>query len=235
MKKGNLYLIPSDIGNDKLTDVLPQKVFDVILKTEVFIVENLRTARRFLRKAGFRQDFEKISFHLLDKHTKPEEYQSFLASCLQGKNTGLLSEAGTPCIADPGSAIVNLAHRQNIRVIPLVGPSSILLALMASGFNGQHFCFHGYLPIKKHERESKLRDLEKAAFSLNQTQIFIETPYRNMQMFASIIKTCNNKTQLCIATNISAEHEVIKKMPVSEWKKAKVDLHKKPTVYLIFV
>ncbi|MCF8352137.1 MAG: SAM-dependent methyltransferase, partial [Bacteroidales bacterium] len=151
------------------------------------------------------------------------------------QDTGLLSEAGTPCIADPGSAIVNLAHRQNIRVIPLVGPSSILLSLMASGFNGQNFCFHGYLPIKKHERENKLRELEKMAEAQNQTQVFIETPYRNMQMLESILKTCNKKTQLCIAANISLENELIKSMQVTEWKKAKVDLHKKPTVYLIYV
>jgi len=235
MKKGNLYLIPSDIGNDQLTDVLPQKVFDLILKTDVFIVENLRTARRFLRKAGFRQDFEKVRFRLLDKHTKPEEYHAYLSSCLQGQDTGLLSEAGTPCIADPGSTIVNLAHQKNICVIPLVGPSSILLSLMASGFNGQSFCFHGYLPIKKHERENKLRELEKTAEAQNQTQVFIETPYRNMQMLESILKTCNKKTQLCVATNISLPDELIKSMTVTEWEKTKLDLHKKPTVYLIYV
>lgn len=232
--KGNLYLIPTDIGNYKLKQTLPDYNFEIINQISVFIVENIRSARRFLKKAGYKHDFNNTLFHILDKHTEPEQYIGFLKQADSGKHTGLLSEAGLPCIADPGSEIVKIAHHKNISIIPLIGPSSIMMALMASGFNGQNFTFHGYLPIKKPGLEKTLKHLEKQSALNNQTQIFIETPYRNIQMFKSILKTCSGKTQLCIACNLSLEDSFIHSRTISEWKKHEPAIHKKPCVFLIY-
>ncbi len=232
--KGNLYLIPSDLGNDNLKRILPAWNFEIINNINIFIVENIRSARRFLRKAGYDHNFDKTTFHILNKQTEAEQYSNFLSRTDSGKDTGLISEAGLPCIADPGAEIVKIAHQKKINVTPLVGPSSLMLALMASGFNGQSFTFHGYLPIKKQDREKQLRQIEKQGLQKKQTQIFIETPYRNMQLFDSIIKSCQKKTQLCIACNITHPDGFIQTKSVEDWKNTKPEIHKKPCVFLIY-
>ena len=199
-----------------------------------FIVEELKTARRFLRKIGYKKDFDEVVFHLLNEHTEETEVEGFLDSLKAGKNVGLLSEAGTPCIADPGAEIVRIAQQRNIKVVPLIGPSSIYLALMASGFNGQNFIFHGYLPVDKRERKRKLLELEQNAGKLGQTQIFIETPYRNNQMLQSIIEVCNPEVLLCVATNITGSDESIVSKRVKDWRKTNLNIHKQPTVFLLY-
>jgi len=230
---GNLYLIPTPLGETGFEIGLPAYNMQILDHIEIFIVEELRTARRFLRKAGYTKDFETVTFYLLNEHTPDVEAASMLELSLAGKNIGLLSEAGLPCVADPGNIVVRLAHRKGIRVVPLIGPSSIMLALMASGLNGQNFAFHGYLPVKPDERSRALRELDHAATKSNQTQIFIETPYRNLQMLESIIKTCHPSLRLCIAVDLTLETEWIRSIPVSEWKKQKPDLHKRPAVFLL--
>jgi len=232
--KGKLYLIPSSLGNNKLNNIIPEYNSIIINRLDEFIVENIRTARRFLKKTGFKKSFDNITFHILNKHSDQTEILSYLNSTDKGKDIGLLSEAGTPCIADPGADIVKMAHQKNIRIIPLVGPSSIYLALMASGFNGQNFVFHGYLPIKKYLKINKIKTLEKDAKQKDQTQIFIETPYRNKQLLDSIIETCNKETLLCIACNITLENEFIITKTIAEWSKKPPDIHKRPTVFLLY-
>jgi 16S rRNA (cytidine1402-2'-O)-methyltransferase len=233
MSKGNLYLIPTPLGDTGFEAGLPAVNLTILQGIDTFIVEELRTARRFLRRAGYLKDFEAVTFHLLNEHTPDNEAGKMLENALAGQNTGLLSEAGLPCIADPGNIVVRLAHHNAIRVIPLTGPSSIMLALMASGFNGQNFVFHGYLPVKPDERTRSLRELESAVSRGNQTQIFIETPYRNIAMFESIVKICHPSLMLCIAVDLTLSTEWIKSFPISEWKKQKPDLHKRPAVFLI--
>ena len=232
--KGKLYLIPSSLGNSKLNSIIPEYNSKIINRLDEFIVENIRTARRFLKKTGFKKSFDNITFHILDKHSDQTEILSYLNSIDKGKDIGLLSEAGTPCIADPGAEIVRMAHQKNIRVIPLVGPSSIFLALMASGFNGQNFVFHGYLPVKKYLKINKIKTLEKDAQQKNQTQIFIETPYRNKQLLDSIIETCNKETLLCIACDITLKNEFITTKTIAEWSKNLPEIHKRPTVFLLY-
>ena len=233
MNKGNLYLIPTPLGETGFDAGLPTINSQILQLIDTFIVEELRTARRFLRKAGYTKDFENVTFHILNEHTPDHEALGMLENCDAGKLTGLLSEAGLPCIADPGNIIVRLAHRKGIRVVPLTGPSSIMLALMASGLNGQNFAFHGYLPVKPDERNKALRELELAASRGNQTQIFIETPYRNLAMLESIVKTCHPSLMLCIAVDLTLETEWIRSMPIVEWKRQKPDLHKRPAVFLL--
>ncbi len=233
MSKGNLYLIPTPLGDTGFEAGLPAVNHHILQRIDTFIVEELRTARRFLRKAGYAKDFETVTFHLLNEHTPDEEVDLMLAKALTGQHTGLLSEAGLPCVADPGNIAVRIAHRKGIRVIPLTGPSSIMLALMASGLNGQNFVFHGYLPVKPDERSKALRELEHAAAKGNQTQIFIETPYRNIAMLESIVKTCRPSLTLCIAADLTLETEWIRSMPLQEWKKQKPELHKRPAVFLL--
>ncbi|MFA5973534.1 MAG: SAM-dependent methyltransferase [Lentimicrobiaceae bacterium] len=233
MNKGNLYLIPTPLGETGFEATLPTYNLQILLRIDTFIVEELRTARRFLRKAGYTKDFETVTFHLLNEHTPDNEAVSMLENAISGQYIGLLSEAGLPCIADPGNIVVRLAHQKGIRVIPLTGPSSIMLALMASGLNGQNFVFHGYLPVKPDERTKALRELENAASKGNQTQIFIETPYRNLQMLESIVKTCHASLTLCIAADLTLETEWIRSMPVIEWKRQKPELHKRPAVFLL--
>ena len=233
MNKGNLYLIPTPLGETGFELGIPAYNLQLLQKINTFIVEELRTARRFLRKAGYTKDFEAVTFYLLNKHTPAGEVADMLIKSLAGQHIGLLSEAGLPCIADPGNIAVKLAHQKGIRVIPLTGPSSILLALMASGLNGQNFVFHGYLPVKPEERLNALRELEHAISKGNQTQIFIETPYRNMAMFDSIVKTCHSSLTLCIAADLTLETEWIRSMPVNEWKRQKPELNKRPAVFLL--
>ncbi|MCK4406693.1 MAG: SAM-dependent methyltransferase [Bacteroidales bacterium] len=232
--KGKLYLIPSSLGNSKLNSIIPEYNSKIINRLDEFIVENIRTARRFFKKTGFKKSFDNITFYILDKHSDQTEILSYLNSIDKGKDIGLLSEAGTPCIADPGAEIVRMAHQKNIRVIPLVGPSSIFLALMASGFNGQNFVFHGYLPVKKYLKINKIKTLEKDAQQKNQTQIFIETPYRNKQLLDSIIETCNKETLLCIACDITLKNEFITTKTIAEWSKNLPEIHKRPTVFLLY-
>lgn len=234
MNKGQLFLIPSLLSDSEPSKVFPDYNLQVIVTLEEFIVEDIRTARRFLRKIGYKQDFEQVAFNVLDKHTDLSNVPGFLRSTDKGKDIGLLSEAGVPCIADPGAIVVELAHQKNIKVIPLVGPSSILLALMASGFNGQNFSFHGYLPIQDNERKRELKLLEQNARTLNQSQIFIETPYRNNKMLQSIMEVCSKDTLLCLGINITSKDERIITKTVGEWKKKLPDIHKIPVVFLLY-
>lgn len=231
---GKLYLIPSSLGGDDIKAIWPAGHAALVNQLDEFIVENLRTARRFLRSAGYTRSFDEVQFHLLNKHTRPEELNGFLKNVLQGKDVGLLSEAGSPCIADPGQVIVAMAHRKNIRVIPLVGPSSILLALIASGFNGQQFAFHGYLPIDKAERSRKLKQLENAAWQHEQTQIFMETPFRNNQLMQDLTGSLRPDTMLCVACDLTTQTEFIKSQTTAAWKKEMPDLHKRASIFLLF-
>lgn len=233
IQKGNLYLFPTPLGDNAVNEVIPDFNIGIMMQLDIFIVEELRTARRFLRKSGYTRDFDTVTFHLLNEHTHPEELTSYLDEAMTGKNIGLLSEAGCPAIADPGAQIVSLAHEKNIRVIPLTGPSSIILSLMASGLNGQQFTFHGYLPAKPDERKLKIRELERISLKQSHTQIFIEAPYRNKQMIDTLLETCNEHTLLCIASNITLPDESIHTKTIKEWRKSKPDQGKKPTVYLL--
>lgn len=232
-KPGILYLVPVTLGDTPLSKVLPVETISILQELQIFIAENAKTARQFMKAAGMNHPFSDINVMEIDKHTRHIDFDYYFSELRSGFNTGLMSEAGMPGIADPGAAFVKQAHKENIRVVPLTGPSSIFLALAASGLNGQGFAFHGYLPKEKDQRISKISQLEKAASKFNQTQIFIETPYRNKQVFDDLLSTCSGSTLLCIASEISTENELIKTKPVSEWKNTKVDLDKKPTVFLL--
>jgi 16S rRNA (cytidine1402-2'-O)-methyltransferase len=234
MNKGNLYLIPTILADGEIESVIPQGTLAVIRRLDHFIVEELRTARRFLIKAGIKKSIDDLTFHLFNEHSKEPEFETYLLCTQTGHDIGLLSEAGVPCVADPGSLIVKAAHELGIRVVPLTGPSSILLALMASGFNGQNFCFHGYLPADKMLRVKKIKELERMVREKEQTQIFIETPYRNMQLFDSLISACREDTLLCIATGISGINEQIESKSVETWRKTRPEIHKKPTIFLLY-
>lgn len=234
MKKGKLFLIPTTIGETKIDKVLPMYNFGILNQIDYYIVEELRTARRFLKKSGINKAIDDLFFYVLNEHSKPEEIFNYLEMIDKGENIGLLSEAGVPCIADPGADIVKIAQEKNIDVIPLIGPSSILLSLMSSGFNGQNFAFLGYLPIDKKQRTDKLKDIERNIYQNNQTQIFIEAPYRNNQLIEAILNTCRNEIMLCIACELTTDNEFIKTKSISEWKKIKFDFHKKNTVLLLY-
>ena len=233
LNKGSLYLIPTILSNDSQEAVLPSIINNHIKEINIFIVENLRTARRHIKKIVREKDIDNTIFYSYGKHNEFSLEEDFLPHILNGENVGLLSEAGLPCIADPGSKIVEYAHDFHIQVIPLVGPSSILLALMASGMNGQKFAFTGYLPIERKERISSIKQLELLAKKTGQTQIFMETPYRNHQLLDALKKHCNNKTKLCIAANITSTNEFIQTKTIEEWKHIKVDIHKQPAIFLI--
>lgn len=228
-----IYLIPTTLGNSPIDNVIPKYVVDIINDTQHYIVENIKTARRYLIKAGIKTKIDDLTFYELNKHSSPEEYHSYLDPIKDNKNIGVISEAGTPGVADPGADIVEIAHRKNIPVVPLVGPSSILLSVMASGLNGQNFAFLGYLPIKRPERSKRLKELEKRSQIENQTQLFIEAPYRNMQMMEDILSICSPDTKLCIATDITLETEFIKTKTIKDWNKEKPSIHKRPTIFLI--
>lgn len=228
-----LFLIPNLLGDSPWQQVIPSFNAGVIEAISCFIVEDVRNARRFLKKIHPLAEPDKLHFFELNKHTSFEEKKSFLAPLLRGHDTGLLSEAGCPGIADPGAEIVRMAHESGIRVVPLVGPSSILLALMASGLNGQDFAFNGYLPVKQADRVRTIRQLERNALSLGQTQIFIETPYRNNQLIADLLRTCQPETYLCIAANLTLENETILTNRVFFWKKNVPFMEKVPVVFLL--
>jgi 16S rRNA (cytidine1402-2'-O)-methyltransferase len=234
--KGKLYLIPNTLGSDNLKNVLPEGNFTVIQNIKTFIVEDLRTARRFLSKAGWKGNLDELSFFVLNEHSKPNEISNYLEQIKYGENIGLLSDAGLPCVADPGADIVAMAQDQNIKVVPLVGPSSIFLGLMASGFNGQNFAFVGYLPREQSERNKRIKELETRIFKENQTQIFIEAPYRNNQMLESLLNHCNANSKICIACDISLNNEFIVSKSISEWRtqKSLPDLHKRNTIFLLY-
>ncbi len=231
-----LYLIPQSLGENPREDVIPQGNKEIIRGIKDFIVESRKSAVRFLLKAVPEKNIDECSFRELNEHTDLKEISDYLNPVLkENKPMGIISDAGCPCVADPGSAAVEMAHRKNVRVIPLAGPSSILLSLMASGFSGQSFAFNGYLPAKPNERESKLKQLENKAYRENQTQIFIETPYRNRKMFESILKTLKGETKLCVAKGITLPDELIKTKTVSEWKKSGFPgTEKIPSVFLIY-
>ncbi|MFO7998665.1 MAG: SAM-dependent methyltransferase [Bacteroidales bacterium] len=229
-----LFLIPSDLGGESAGAVWPAGNLERIGHLRTFIVENIRSARRFLRMAGFIVPFEEVTFLVLNKHTRPTDIPGYLDAASMHADIGLLSEAGSPCVADPGQAIVRLAHTKGIRVVPLVGASSILLGLMASGFNGQQFAFHGYLPIPKNLRQKKIRDIEQTAYQHDQTQIFMEAPFRNNQLTADLILCCRDETLLCIASDLSLPSEFIATKPIREWKKKMPDLHKRASIFLIY-
>ena len=234
MKKGTLYLIPSLLGESPADAVFPPANREIISRVKYFVVEEIRTARRFLKKICPEIEIDSLTFTLYNEHSSSADASSFLEPLLKGEDAGIISEAGTPCVADPGSLVVRLAHESGIRVVPLVGPSSILLALMASGFNGQQFVFHGYLPIDKPVRAKRLREIESDILKKGQTQVFIETPYRNLQLLQAITETCQESTLLCLATSLTTPDESIITLTVKEWKKKKPELNKKPTVFLLY-
>lgn len=231
--KGKLYLIPNTLGDSSIDRVIPQYNSDLINKINHYIVENIRTARRFLSKSKIKTKIDDLEFFELNKHTKPEDIHSFLAPLHNGIDMGVISEAGVPAVADPGAEIVRIAHESNIKVVPLVGPSSILMALMGSGFNGQSFAFNGYLPVKPPARVNQIKNDELKSKKEGQTQIYIEAPYRNMQLLESFLKTLNTNTKLCVAVDISLESEKIITKTVKSWKKQKIDLHKRPAIFIV--
>lgn len=233
MEKGKLYLVPNTLGESEIKSVLPANITAIINSIHEFIVEDERSARRFLKKAGYSGSLDTVVLHLLNEHTVGSETSGYLHAIKEGKNIGIISEAGCPAIADPGAGIVRSAHEKNIEVIPLVGPSSILLALIASGMNGQDFCFNGYLPKEKNDRIRKIKELERIVAQKNQTQLFIETPYRNVALLQDILANCEPHTLLCIACDITLSSAFIKTKPVSEWRKKMPDIHKRPAVFII--
>lgn len=229
-----LYLIPSTLGDTPVERVLPPYNTEIVSRLRFFIVENVRTARRFLKKCHADIDIDKLTFYELNKHTDRNDIPEFLQPLKEGNSMGIISEAGCPAVADPGAEIVALAHREGYKVVPLVGPSSPLLALMASGFNGQNYAFHGYLPIDSNERAKAIKKLETHAYNENQTQLFIETPYRNQKLAEDILLHCKPQTRLCIAMNITCEDEYIATKTVKEWKNRLPDMNKKPCVFLLY-
>jgi 16S rRNA (cytidine1402-2'-O)-methyltransferase len=231
--KGKLYLIPTTLGEMNPHDVLPQTVKRAIDFIEDYIVENEKTARKFIKSIHPEKVQNSLRISSLNKRTEVSEYNSMIAPCLNGLNVGLMSEAGCPGVADPGAVIVKIAHENGIQVVPLVGPSSILLAMMGSGMNGQSFAFNGYLPIDKGDKKTALKNFENLSNTKNQSQIFIETPYRNNKLLEDLLQTLQPNTQLCIATDITLPTEFIKTFRVADWKKIKVDLHNRPTIFII--
>jgi len=232
-KKGNLYLIPCPLGEVPPIEVLPISVKNLIEKIDHYIVEHEKNARRFIKSIVPEKQQSVLKIHEINKFTNESEISPMLNPCLEGFDVGVISDAGCPGIADPGARAVHYAHEKGIKVIPLVGPSSILLAMMASGFNGQNFAFNGYLPIDKGERKSELKRLEKLSKDYDQSQLFIETPYRNNQMLQSLTESLSPQTKICVACDITLPSEFIKTAPAELWKKIKVDLHKRPTLFII--
>lgn len=233
-KFGTLYLVPVTLGDDNITSVLPPDVVSIVQKLDVFIVESEKSARHFLSTIKTLKPVRELALHLLNEHTDDKDVSVLLNPLLAGQDVGLMSDAGCPGIADPGAKLVALAHQKNIKVIPFVGPSSILLSLMASGLNGQQFAFLGYLPVDKQARNLRLKEIEKRSLTHKETQIFIETPYRNQHMLEAILSTCHPNTKLCIACDISLSTEMIATKTIASWKQSPLpDLHKRPTVFLL--
>lgn len=233
MSPGTLYLIPSPLGESALDTILPEQVRAIAARLDTFVVEHPKTARAFLKLIGTHTPLQQLNLLVLDEHTPETELTTLLAPLLEGKDVGLISEAGCPAVADPGANLVRLAHQKHVRVVPLSGPSSILLSLMASGLSGQHFAFHGYLPVDKTERKKKLLELEQVSASRNETEIFIETPYRNRQMLEAILETCGHSTGLCVAVDVTLATESIHTKTIAEWKKQSPEIDKRPAVFLL--
>lgn len=235
MEKGKLILFPVPIGAEGMEVSLPEGNREWLATCRTFIVEELRTARRFLKKVGYPYPIDETEFHLLNEHTTHGEIGGYLDAIGRGENVGLLSEAGLPCVADPGAMIVRVAQRRGIEVVPLVGPSSLMLALMASGLNGQRFAFNGYLPVEKNQRASAIRKLEERARREGQTQLFIEAPYRNNQLLEALCTVLQPDTAICVACDLTLETQYVRTMSVKQWQKerTRVNLHKRNTVFLI--
>ena len=229
--KGTLFLIPAPIGDGDVETVIPRGTLDILRGLRFFAVEELKTARRYLRKAGITAPMEKLTLFELNEHTSKADLPALLQPLLEGSDMGLISEAGVPAVADPGADLAALAHSRHIKVVPLTGPSSLLLALMASGLNGQSFAFNGYLPVKPMERQKRLRQLEKHSITERQTQLFMETPYRNQSLLKDLLAVCSPRTRLCLAVSISTPEEFIKTLTVAEWKKTEIDIHKNPCIF----
>lgn len=232
-KKGKIYLIPTVLAPDTQNQVLPAYTVEQLKPITHFFVENVRTARRFISSLKLGIVIDQLTFYLIDKHTSNQDIKENAQVLLEGHDVGVISEAGCPGIADPGAKVVSFGHKMGIEVIPLVGPSSIFLALMSSGLNGQSFAFKGYLPINKQERVKVIKQLEKISASHQQTQIFMETPFRNNQLLQVVIQQCRKNTQLCIASNLTAEDAFIATKSIEQWKKSLPDLHKKPTIFVL--
>jgi 16S rRNA (cytidine1402-2'-O)-methyltransferase len=237
MTSGKLYLIPTPLGEGDFQHFFPAFNAEIINKIDVYIVEEVRTARRFLRYADIQRPIDELQFFVLNEHTQGSDLNEYLQPCLEGKDLGLMSEAGVPCVADPGNKVVAKAHQLNIDVVPLIGPSSIILSLMGSGLNGQNFTFDGYLPVNQHDRELQIKAIETDALRKNRTHIFIETPYRNQRMIASICSICQPATRLCIAAGLTASGQFLKTMSVAKWRKyfekPENQLGKVPAIFLI--
>ena len=234
MSKGKLYLIPSPIGDNDPVEVLPRTVFEILPRIRRFVVEEVRTARRFLSRAGLKGTIQDLEFHTLNEHTSPAAAEALLGLFDGGSDVGLISEAGLPAVADPGAVLVELCHRHGIEVVPLVGPSSLMLALMSSGLNGQSFAFCGYLPAKTDERRQAIIAVEKRSHQLHQTQIFIETPYRSDALLGDLIATCNPSTRLAVAANATMPDALYRMKTVARWREeAPLNIGKRPCVFLI--
>lgn len=226
-------MIPSPLGDGEIEEVIPQGVVSRIQHLRYFVVEEVRTARRYLSKCGFKGKIDTLTFFELNEHTDPSLVQGYLNPLMDGEDVGLISEAGLPAVADPGALLVKAAHNAGIKVVPFVGPSSLMMALMASGMNGQSFAFVGYIPVKPEERRAEIKRLEKLSVSTGQSQIMIETPYRNNAFLADLIQICAPTKSICVASSITTPDEFIKTMTASEWKKERADLNKKPCVFII--
>lgn len=231
--KPAIYLIPTTLGDSDINSVIPANIHQIVTNLRHFIVEDVRTARRYLKKIERSINIDELTFYTLNKRTRAAEVETFLAPIKKGESVGIISEAGCPGVADPGADIVKIAHQKKMKVVPLVGPSSILLSLMASGMNGQNFAFVGYIPIKKPDRIKYLRKLEQRSQSEFQTQIFIEAPYRNEKLLEDIISTCAPQTRVCVACDITLESEYIVTKTAEQWKKGIPKIHKRPTIFLI--
>lgn len=231
--KGKLYLIPSPLGENEPSEVIPGPVLELLQHLHTYVVEEVRTARRYLSKAGLKGHIGELEFHELNEHTSQEQVEALKSLFDDGNDVGLITEAGLPAVADPGSALVALCHRHGIEIVPLVGPSSLMLALMASGLNGQSFAFMGYLPAKTDERRSAIRAMEKDSAAHKQTKLFIETPYRNDSMFADLLAICSPRTRICVAANITMPDAYICTKTTGEWKKENLIIGKRPCVFLI--
>ncbi len=235
MQKGTLFLIPVPLSEEASAKSFTSYLVETINSLDEYIVENEKTARKFLKQAGLKIPQKDLIIYDYGKHARDKgNIKDFFKGLLAGKNVGLMSEAGCPGVADPGADIVAEAHRQGIKIVPLVGPSSILLALMASGFSGQKFAFQGYLPIDKTDRSRRIKELELQASKEDQTQIFIETPFRNNQLLAELLKTCKGKTKLCVACDLTDDAEFIKTLTIDQWKKRSDDFHKRPAIFLLY-
>lgn len=234
MSEAVLYLFPTPIADIEINQCLPEENQKLLQECDSFVVEQVRTARRFLRKAGYTKDFAEVEFYELNEHTDLKEIDSYLTPLKQGKNLGLMSEAGLPCVADPGAALVKLAQKEGFKVCPLIGPSSLMMSLMASGFNGQNFAFVGYLPIDKSQRIKKIKELESLCYKISQTQIFIEAPYRNNQMLQVLKEVLSQNTMLCLGVDIGLSSQQIISKSIQQWKKTAIDLNKRNTVFLIY-